>query len=150
MRAKRFYVLAAAILCALTLTACGSYAPVLRANWGVRIPWAAWCREIYEADSGPSPQGDGLRYHVYSYCYEDEMTENLVVWREPEGQTINGTDCVDVADSYLERLVVPPSKRPDYENCLLWYATGEEDPRDELLLFLDTVQNRLYVLECFL
>ena len=48
-----------------------SYSSVLEANWGIELPTKALCKEVYEADTGPSFHGDGVRYHVFSYRYED-------------------------------------------------------------------------------
>ena len=47
------------------------YNRALNANWGFKVPWQSKYSEIYKTDSGPSFHGDGLRYHVYSYKYED-------------------------------------------------------------------------------
>ena len=47
-----------------------SYSRVLEANWGVSLPFKALYQEIYQQNNSGS-HGDGIRYHVYRYEYED-------------------------------------------------------------------------------
>lgn len=131
---------AAATLASRGLT---GYGPVLRANWGVSIPAAAGCRQVYEADSGPSPFGDGLRCHVFTAARPERLLA-MAAWRVPTAEEQAR------AENLLDRLLVTPEFWPEDGRCLFWSAVGESDPRDELLLFLDEERGLLYVLESFL
>ncbi|MBQ6865080.1 MAG: hypothetical protein IJO14_12690 [Clostridia bacterium] len=53
-----------------------SYASVIKSNWDISLPIKAVLTETYEKDSGASFHGDGVRYHVFSYKYE----EIIVFW----------------------------------------------------------------------
>ena len=44
-----------------------SYSSVLEANWGISIPFESKYKEIYQKDSGASFNGDGIRYHIFTY-----------------------------------------------------------------------------------
>ena len=48
-----------------------SYASTIKSNWDVSLPIKAVLTETYEKDSGASFHGDGVRYHIFSYKYED-------------------------------------------------------------------------------
>ena len=48
-----------------------SYASTIKSNWDISLPIKAVLTETYEKDSGASFHGDGVRYHVFSYKYED-------------------------------------------------------------------------------
>ena len=64
-----------------------SYASVLEANWDIKLPIKAFCKEVYKADTGPSFHGDGIRYHVFSYK-NDSPIENMVFWSDVNGKTL--------------------------------------------------------------
>ena len=131
-------VILAALLCAAMLAECGGYGGVLRANWGLRLPEN---REVYASDSGESFFGDGVRYHVFA-C----DAEKLKPWRGAE----EPPDRIMQATALLDELEVPAEHRPDWERCAVWYAAGENDQRDELLLFWNREAGLLYVLEQFM
>ena len=113
------------------------YASALRLNWGISLPILARPSLCYEADSGPSFHGDGIRYHVFSYQYEDPVSL-MFAWGSVERETIY---CLD-------KIQVSAGDRPDYGGCLYWYRAQEDN--SELLVFWDAEQNRLYFLESFL
>lgn len=58
-----------------------SYASVLEANWGIKLPVKALCKEVFDKDTGPSFHGDGIRYHVFSHRYEDYI-DLMFAWSE--------------------------------------------------------------------
>ena len=70
------------------------YASALRLNWGISLPILARPSLCYEADSGPSFLGDGIRYHVFSYRYEDPVSL-MFAWGSVEREPI-------YCDSYRE------------------------------------------------
>ena len=151
MRNMRIFVPFFAAFCiVLTLSGCGAkgYAPVLRANWDLTLPGS--CREAYEADSGESFQGDGLRYHVYACEDTGTLAAALEDWSEHAGQRADGSQLAEKAEAYLTELSVPAEERPAYENCLCWFKAGEDDSRDQILLILDKEAGRLYVMESFM
>ena len=121
-----------------------SYASVLEANWGVELPAKALCKEVYEEDAGPSFHGDGVRYHVFSYRYEDYI-DLMFTWRHTESNTLHYASYSEAADIWLETLNIPEEKYPDYDNCLYWYKA--EDDNSEMIIFWNPEINRLYIVE---
>ena len=63
-----------------------SYSSTLEATWGISLPWKARLTEIYQQDSGASFHGDGVRYHVFSYKYEDYI-DLMFAWPPTEYPT---------------------------------------------------------------
>ena len=141
-----------------------SYASALRLNWGISLPILARPSLCYEADSGPSFHGDGIRYHVFSYQYEDPVSL-MFAWGSVERETIycdsyrEAAEAVEretiycdsyreAAEAWLDKIQVSAGDRPDYGGCLYWYRAQEDN--SELLVFWDAEQNRLYFLESFL
>ena len=102
------------------------YASILETNWGIEFPVKAFCKEVYEQDTGPSFHGDGIRYHVFSYN-NVSVIEKMLPWSDTEGNTlawsqINGGEktyqtYTEAADAWLGALDVPYEQRPDYEAC---------------------------------
>lgn len=142
------------IICAILITGTliwsaivPSYSGVLETNWGFELPIYALCSEVYEKDEGPSFHGDGIRYHVYQYKYEDYI-DLMLVWETMENVSIFGKTYSEEADSWLDRLEVPDEWRPDYENCFYRYRT--QDDNSQLLIFWDRELNRLYIAESFI
>ena len=137
---KLLTMLAALALCAGVLAGCaglGGYGGVLKANWGLTLPKA---KQVYEADSGASFQGDGWRYHVFS-CDAAE----LAAWQAPVGESLR-----EKGMEWLDQIAVPAEQRPDWEKCAFCLRTDPEDSRDQLLLLWDTEAGQLYVLEQFM
>ena len=124
-----------------------SYSSVMKKNWGISLPTKALCKEIYEKDTGASFHGDGIRYHVFSYEYEDYI-DLMFAWRHQEDATIFHASYSEAAEEWLEEISVPEEYYPDYEKCLYWYKA--QDDNSELVIFWSTEENRLYILESFL
>lgn len=124
-----------------------SYASVFEANWGIQLPVKALCRQIFATDTGPSFHGDGTRYHVFSYRYEDYI-DLMIAWRYKENATLFYDSYSETAEKLLSNLQVPEELYPDYDNCFYCYRTQEDN--SELLIFWNPECNRLYVLEQFL
>ncbi len=124
------------------------YSHVMKQNWGISLPWQSLYKEVYEKDSGASFQGDGVRYHVFSYRYEDYI-DLMFVWGG-EDRTVYYETYGEAATAWLDELAVPADKRPDFSNPNLSYRYKTKDDHDEILLIWDGEQNLIYVLESFI
>ena len=113
---------------------------VLESNWGISLPYKAVCRQVYEKDSGASFHGDGIRYHVFSYKYEDYI-DLMFAW-PPNHKTDTAA-----AESRLNAIEVETEERPDYAACSSWGKSREDG--SEILFFWNPEINRLYVIEAF-
>ena len=140
------FVCALALACGLSLYAKTSYSRVLEANWGISLPFKARNREVFSQDNSGF-HGDGIRYHVYRYQYEDYI-DLMFAWRNREGATIFHDSYSKAAEAWLDELQVPRSQRPSYEVCSYWYKSQED--HSELLIFWNPENNHLYILESFL
>ncbi len=123
-----------------------SYAAAIEANWGISLPWQAKMQEVYQKDTGPSFQGDGLRYHVFSYKHED-FIDLMFAWTSNEHETKYYETVSKAAEAWLDEIDVPEEERPDYKRCYSWNRIKEGS--DEIIFFWDNEQNRIYVLESF-
>ena len=120
----------------------GGCAWTVNANWELDLPMEESC--LYEADSGASFHGDGLRYHVLEYADTAGLETAL------EAQTEALAAFPAGADAILEGLSVPADWRPDPAACRGFTAPHPTDDRNELYLLLAPDGIRLYVLESFL
>ena len=123
------------------------YSRVIEINWGITLPWKARLTEIYEKDSGPSFHGDGVRYHVYSYKYEDYI-DLMFAWPPTEYPTNFYATTSKAAEVWLEEIDVPAEERPNYEKCCSWHKAQEDN--SEIIFFWDNELNHLYILENFI
>lgn len=131
-----------------------SYASVLEANWSVELPIKAFCKEVYEADTGPSFHGDGIRYHVFSYKNVSPI-EDMVTWSDVNGNTLAWSQTEDeekiyqtyseASDIWLDELDIPEEQYPDYEDCFCWYINSHDN--SEILVFWNPEVKRLYIVE---
>lgn len=150
MKRKKWLIAVAAIVIIGLVIASGcvpSYASVLEKNWGISLPWQARLREVYEADLGPSFHGDGVRYHVFSYKYEDYI-DLIFAWTSNEHETKYFDTVSQAAEAWLDEINVPAKERPDYDRCFSWNKSKSDN--SEIIFFWDTEQNLLYVIENFL
>ena len=142
------WVLCAALLAGLAgCSGRDDYARILEENWGFSMPEAMGYSECYEKNTETSFQGDGLRYHVFSY-ENAEPVETLVRWEKTPHKTIFFDSCRAAASMWTDELEVPKEWKPDYEACVFWYQAREDD--SELLVFHDPQRKLLYVVESFL
>ena len=123
-----------------------SYSVAIKANWGISLPYKALCTEVYAKDSGPSFQGDGIRYHVFEYKYEDYI-DLMFAWSQAEHETGYFASVSAAAESWLDEIEVPQEQRPDYAACGSWHM--EKDGGDTILFFWDSQRNRIYTVESF-
>ena len=140
-------VLLIVVFAALAWRALTSYATVLKINWGFSLPARAVCTEIYSADTGASFTGDGLRYHVFSYRYEDPI-DSMFAWSPLQLETIFFASYQEAAETWLSDLAVPSEYYPDYSQCVYWYSSQSDT--SEIIIFWDNGQDKLYILESFL
>ena len=139
-----FTLLLAAVL--VSLSSC-SYSAVLMANWSISLPNKAGCTEIYSADTGSSPHGDGKRYHIFSYESEDSI-EEMFEWSSVESEMVYNASYSEAVEEWLGRIAVPGEYWPNIAECVYHYE--REDDNDEIIIFWDSGENRLYILESFL
>ena len=122
-----------------------SYSSVLEANWGFKLPVKALCKEVYSEDTGPSFHGDGIRYHVFSYRYEDYI-DLMFAWSgNLENRTLFYQSYSDAADMWLGELGIPQEQYPDYDACFCWYKNAHDN--SEIIIFWNPEINRLYIIE---
>ena len=122
-----------------------SYASVLEANWGVELPIKALCKEVYKADTGPSFHGDGIRYHVFTYRYEDYI-DLMFAWSgNLESETLFYQSYSEASDIWLDELDIPMEQYPDYDACFCWYKS--EHDNSEIIIFWNPEISRLYIVE---
>ena len=96
-----------------------SYASTIKSNWDISLPIKAVLTETYEKDSGASFHGDGVRYHVFSYKYEDYI-DLMFAWTPNEHKTNFYPTTREAAEAWLDEIDVPADERPDYSKCYSW------------------------------
>lgn len=131
-----------------------SYSSVLEANWGIELPVKALCKEVYEADTGASFNGDGIRYHVFTYKHSDAIDQmvpwsdtngNTLAWTQIEGEEKDYQTYTEAADKWLAELEITENQYPDYDACFCWYKA--EYDNSEIIIFWNPEIRRLYVVE---
>lgn len=124
-----------------------SYSSVLKANWGISLPVKAFLSEEYEKDAGVSFHGDGVRYHVFSYKYEDYI-DLMFAWPPTEYPTNYYSTTSEAAEAWLDEIDVPNDKRPYYSYCSSWHKS--KDDNSEIIFFWNSEMNLLYIVENFI
>lgn len=151
---KKKLIVAAALVLVIVAIAClfsirPRYASVLKANWDITLPFKALCQEVYKRDSGASFHGDGIRYHVFSYRYEDYI-DLMFAWGSQEKKTIFHSSYSQAIAAWLDEIEVPEEQRPNGHrgSCAYWYASQHDN--SEIIIVWNDDLNRLYVVESFL
>lgn len=108
-------------------------------NWGLQLPTGG--ELAYEADSGASFHGDGVRYHVFQY-QSGELLADLLPWEEPSDAQ------VERAVGFLDEIQVPTEERADFASCSCWY--DRQNDNSEIYVFYEEKTDTLYVVESFL
>ena len=124
-----------------------SYASTIKSNWDISLPIKAVLTETYEKDSGSSFHGDGVRYHIFSYKYEDYI-DLMFAWTPNEHKTNFYPTTREAAEAWLDEIDVPAEQRPDYSKCCSW--SKSQDDNSEIIIFWDNVLNKLYIVENFI
>ena len=145
---KRTLIILAAVflLVAICVPKAPSYSVAIEANWGISLPYKALCSQVYAKDSGPSFLGDGVRYHVFEYKYEDYI-DLMFAWSAAEHETLHYASVSEAADTWLDEIEVPDDMRPDYDACGSWHRSKEDN--SEIIFFWDSERNLLHVVENF-
>lgn len=120
----------------------------MRINWKISMPYMSLYREIYHKDSGPSFNGDGTRYHVFSYRNE-KYIEKMFEWETKEKATEYENSYSEFIETKLDEIDVPEKERPEYSKCKYWYNKKADDFRDEIVICWNEEINKLYVIEYF-
>ncbi len=148
---KRALAIAAILIVILTgigiLKLFPSYASVIKSNWDISLPIKAVLTETYEKDSGASFHGDGVRYHVFSYKYEDYI-DLMFAWTPNEHKTNFYPTSREAAEAWLDEIDVPSDERPDYSKCCSWSKSQADN--SEIIVFWDSESNKLYIIENFI
>ena len=124
-----------------------SYASTIKSNWDISLPIKAVLTETYEKDSGASFHGDGVRYHVFSYKYEDYI-DLMFAWTPNEHKTNFYPTTREATEAWLDEIDVPAEERPDYEKCFSW--SKSKDDNSEIIFLWDNELNKLYIIENFI
>ena len=124
-----------------------SYVSVIKSNWDISLPIKAVLTETYEKDSGASFHGDGVRYHVFSYKYEDYI-DLMFAWTSNEHKTNFYPTSREAAEAWLDEVDVPADERPDYSKCCSWSKSQADN--SEIIVFWDSESNKLYIIENFI
>ena len=124
-----------------------SYASTIKSNWDISLPIKAVLTETYEKDSGASFHGDGVRYHVFSYKYEDYI-DLMFAWTPNEHKTNFYPTTREAAEAWLDEIDVPDEERPDYEKCCSW--SKSQDDNSEIIIFWDNELNKIFIVENFI
>ena len=144
---KRILIIAAVLLViAVIWRTVSDYNSVMAVNWGISMPLKSLYIETYEADSGPSFHGDGIRYHVY-YCKNAESIDEWQLWR-PESRSIHYDSYIIAVNRWLDEIDVPAEKRPDYSECVFWYNAHMDT--DEIIILWNKAEKTVYVVEYFI
>ena len=86
-----------------------------------------------------------LRYHVFSYRYEDYI-DLMFAWSgNLENRTLFYQSYSDAADMWLGELGIPQDQYPDYDACFCWYKNERDN--SEIIIFWNPEINRLYIVE---
>ena len=124
-----------------------SYASTIKSNWDISLPIKAVLTETYEKDSGASFHGDGVRYHVFSYKYEDYI-DLMFAWTPNEHKTNFYPTTREATEAWLDEIDVPADERPDYSKCCSW--SKSQDDNSEIIFLCDNELNNLYIVENFI
>lgn len=123
---------------AIVLCSGTSYLKIVKMNWDISLP--ANGKEIYQAESGASSHGDGLRYHVFQY--KTDLTLKGLV----PGQDFSQADTGKIS-WILSQLHVKKEYYPDF-NHITFSAVQRHSDSSQLYLCCSP-QKTLYVIEAF-
>ena len=124
-----------------------TYSFTIKSNWKISLPIKALLTETYKKDSGTSFHGDGVRYHIFSYKYEDYI-DLMFAWSPNEHKTNYYPTTREASEAWLDEISVPADKRPDYSNCASWNKL--QNDTSEIIFFWDSDLNKLYIVEKFI
>ena len=123
------------------------YSNVLKINWELSLPHDAAYSEVYSQSSESTFNGDGTRYHVFTYVNTTPISE-MLAWQSTERKTLYSGSYSAAVEDWLDKLGVPANERPVYENCSYWYQSQADN--SEIIILWGERENKLYVVESFL
>ena len=151
MKKKVISIITIILICAIAFGILrhlnSNYSMVLKMNWGFQMPVKSKCIEIYEQDTGDSFHGDGKRYHVFSYKYEDGV-EAMFTWSSEEKKTIYHSCYSDAVNEWMDEINVSDEQYPDFSQCLWWYDNQEDN--SEIIVMWDSQEKKVYIAESFM
>lgn len=140
-------VIAIVIGSALTWNYFQDYSTTLNANWEIQLPRKAHYSEVYRKDSGATFHGDGIRYHVFSY-QEEKQISRMLDWSDHEEKMIFHSSYSEAITEWLNSIDVPSGEWPNDSECLSWYESQADN--SEIIVLWDAGLKRIYVVESFL
>lgn len=123
------------------------YNHVIKENWNISIPSDSHYSEVYSKDSGSSFNGDGVRYHVFTYENEEPI-EKMFSWKKDQGETIYDGHYIDATNKWLDEINVLAISRPQHTDCVYWYKSHED--HSEIIMLWNKKEKKLYVVESFM
>ena len=121
-----------------------SYSSTIEANWGIALPIKAVLTEEYVKETEDSFRGEGIRYHVFIYQYEDYI-ELMFAWSGSKYPTNYYSSTQEAAEAWLDEISVPEDKRPNYSKCYSWHKSQAD--KSEIIFFWNSELNELYIIE---
>jgi hypothetical protein len=114
------------------------YTEIINLNWSIILPKDY--KVIYSADSGPSFNGDGERYHIFEYKNEENV-DNSLKWKSEKNDNFE----LKIKE-ILDNLNVSNESRPDFQSKYKYYSQMKEDNSEIYLIFMADTK-KLYVIE---
>lgn len=142
MKGRKGWIALAACLLLLASSCSFGFSQLLETNWGVVLPGGY--TERFEADTGASFHGDGVRYHVLEYADDTALSEAFP-WRSEAAPTLLYSSEREAAAAMLDRLEIPQEFQLPAADCM--YDAVSRDDNSELLLFWHVPDGMLYVVE---
>ena len=126
------------------------YTNIIKLNWWIEIPKETKYQEIYSKDSWESFHWDGIRYHIYSY-ENKEAVDKMLDWEDifSDNQDSNWSYFEHLEERLLVDLKVEWEYFPPLNQISNIYYKKQED-NSEILILLNDIQKKLYVIESFL
>lgn len=120
------------------------YIESIHKNWGVTLPSAEW--EVYDADTGASFQGDGVKYHIFRYEETEKVEiQKAVSWHDGRNHLVERK-----IDALLRDLVIGQEYAVDFEENYWYFTLMNGGGSSELFLLYFPDQMRLSVVEDFI
>ena len=141
-----FVIIVFSLLGIIRYNSLSNYSNVLKVNWSIELPKNS-IKEIYSSDEGESFNGDGIRYHIFSYKNENKI-EKLFKWSIEEKETIFYQSYSESVNNWLNKIKVSKENYPNYSNCKYWYK--KQDDNSEIIILWNSKENKLYIVESFL
>ena len=127
-----------------------SYTRTVKANWGIDLPQSG-ANEIF-GYSEPSFHGDGIRYHVIDYPWENGSKKTEKTASQLESIFSDAKQPTESQIAKVEQLMrgidTEEDLIPDWSMCSLLYQ--RQGDGSELFLFFSSEEMTIYIVENFL